>query len=370
MRLLILVDFHNVGLRVVHAARPWADHISVVTPSAATPLAHSSRVDAVHTLPLKRNGRAEPESCRQILDICASQRIDAVIGADVDGAHMLNAIRAVRPDLRGPATMPDTLLDTVNDKARFASLLRGAGLPEPATTLAETSQRLLELGASRRFPLMAKPPDSSGGQGVVHLASMADLRAYAAARGDDAGSVVIQDYLPGREIGFSAYVDGGRVLGSSVQCWLSAHSLVYVDHPEAETLGRTAIERLGLSGPVNFDMREDATGRLHFIECNPRFWSTLNLSAALGANFVEVAVRSSLGEAVRFQPPRTGRVMLLMRGALRLLAAPHKWPSAPPEALRALAWEAGDMGATARRVTQAFQSSWRRLVHAPEMKRR
>ena len=354
MRLLILADFYNVGLRVVHAARPWADHIAVVTPSAATPLAHSSRIDTLHVLPLTEKGRAAPESCRRILEICEADRIDAVIGADVEGAYMLNALRAIRPDLRGPATMPDDLLDAANDKARFAAMLREAGLPEPATVLAETSGHLLELCAPRRFPLMVKPLASSGGQGVVHLADMAALRAYAGTRSDDARPVVVQDYLPGREIGFSAYVDGGVVLGSSVQIWLSAHSLVYVDHPQADALGRAAIERLSLSGPVNLDMREDAAGTIHFMECNPRFWSTLNLSAALGANFVEVAVRSSLGDAVRFQPPRTGRVMLLTRGALRVLAAPHKWSSVPREAWRALAWEAADLGATTRRVAQTF----------------
>lgn len=60
-----------------------------------------------------------------------------------------------------------------------------------------------------------------------------------------------------------------------------------------ENLFFKELSRLGYSGPVMMELIEDAGGRLHFIEINPRFWGPLQLAADACPGLFDLYARDS-----------------------------------------------------------------------------
>ncbi|MBI1181125.1 MAG: ATP-grasp domain-containing protein [Alphaproteobacteria bacterium] len=347
--LLRLLLVGNYGLNVAYCCRSWAHPIAAAPPSARIFLG-SWRVHHPCPLPSFDGGFPDATSVDAVTALCDRQRVEVVLGVDVGGTKLANAVRRRRPALAYTAAMDDERLDALSDKVRFAGALRRDGLPEPDTEPAEDADRLVALCARRGYPLVVKPAVGEGGFGATILRCDDDMRAYAARARSTWWPLAVQRFLPGAEFSVSAVVHAGEVMGMSVHHWLAPGVLRYAPHPQAEQMARRAIERLGIDGPVNFDMRADDSGRPHFMECNTRYWGTLNLAGAAGANFVELAARAALGERIPFRPPLQDCVLMTLDAAVRRLRLPSDWLSLSPPARQALLQEAADLGALTSRA--------------------
>ena len=207
-----------------------------------------------------------------------------------------------------PVAEPD-LLELLNDKWRFAALLGEVGVAHPATVLVtdvtdvETS---VPEGKAVVKPLAAE--GSSGIRVVDSKAEVADTVGRVAAAG--LLPVLVQEHIPGDDMGVSVVADHGRVLCSIVQKYEGDGRVSFLERPDAVAMAITVIEATGTSGVFNFDLRRDErTDELLMLECNPRNYASSHKSAYAGMNPVAVGIAVARGADV---PPQSPQVVTVL----------------------------------------------------------
>lgn len=311
---------------------------------------------------------------------------DAVVArlAPIDGALGTNEASAVIAAMVGaalglPHADPDGVLAT-RDKHRMRACLADAGVPGPQVTVVEPEDDARAVAARVRFPCVVKPPMLSGSQGVIRaddgdalVAAVARARRIVARHGGALSTLpefhrlLVEDYLPGREVAVEAVVTRGELRplaifdkpdpleGPFFEETMYVTPSRLADAEQAAVLGatRAATAALGLAhGPVHAELRVHQ-GRATILEVAARSIGGLCSRAFDGilGSLEDMLVRVALGEDVQPAPtrdaagvmmlpiPRSG-VLRAVRGIDRARAVPGvedvEMSVAPGDAIRAL----------------------------------
>ncbi len=142
-----------------------------------------------------------------------------------------------------------------------------------------------------RAPCVLKPRVNVSGGRVLYPVLCPDEASLARARAQgplDAGGWFAQEWIDGQSRYLCAYLaaDGRRA-------WYWQDNLLQQPGGKSIVLARTApppafdaepfldgLQAMGYRGPLMMELIEDARGRLHYIEINPRFWGPLQLALA------------------------------------------------------------------------------------------
>ncbi|WP_270933259.1 ATP-grasp domain-containing protein [Falsiroseomonas oryzae] len=196
--------------------------------------------------------------------------------------------------------MPPGLMLALHHKGRFVEIAREAGLAVPETHPLGSDDAA---AMARAGCVVVKPAHSAAGRGVKVLAPGEPLPAP-----DAAAPAVVQRFLPGAEFSSCTLAREGRVLGTVIYRGVQfagsvACAFERIDHPQAEAWIARIVEKLGWTGFISFDMREDAEGLIHAIECNPRTTSGLHFFETADIAPAILGVRDTLRhrEATRLQ---------------------------------------------------------------------
>ncbi|MGH2456539.1 MAG: ATP-grasp domain-containing protein, partial [Candidatus Limnocylindria bacterium] len=216
-----------------------------------------------------------------------------------------------------------------------------AGVAVPRTVepagLDEVDAAAAEVG----FPLVIKAP-LEGASGVAYATEPGTARGAVAAwqarngLGPDV-MPILQQRIVGPGFGvFATYQDGSwrrmaahrRIRefppegGESTCCELVAD-------PELFSIGRSLLDALAWHGVAMVELkRHEADGRLYLMEINPKFWGSLDLVLAAGADFPGDLVRIAAGEQLPVMEPPGGplRYCWPLGNDLRhLVARPSGW---------------------------------------------
>jgi len=202
----------------------------------------------------------------------------------------------------------------LNDKWSFYRhcLAQGVSCPESWLYSDVSELRTALEDRSLPLPLIVKPLDRDGGHGVCVL-RQADWRDILARI--DYAPLIAQQWIEGEDIGAAAYCRAGRIESFLLHRY---HGGAYEARADSPT--RQAVERilmpLGTDGVFNFDMRRDRAGKVHFLECNPRFFFKIGLAAEAGFNFVQFGL-----DPAATMPPTPERTVTVRRPAAALLHA-------------------------------------------------
>lgn len=167
------------------------------------------------------------------------------------------------------------------DKLLTMLALDRAGVRVPRYALPTDFSDVSEALAWARGPVVVKPRVSRGGRGVRLIESAADRATTAGWAGLDA-SWIVQSFAGGAEYCPQVYrapvgeptvvvlektaLKQGRV-GNAAAVTRPAGGVA----PDVELLARRAVDALGLVGPVDLDIRRDASGAPVVLEVNGRF---------------------------------------------------------------------------------------------------
>lgn len=199
------------------------------------------------------------------------------------------------------AMAPSAALEQVLDKDRTVALARELDIPVPVSMLVTDIGQLGELPAGIDFPVVVKPARSVGSSGsrkVQLSVSYAFDRPQLEAQVREAlryGQVIVQEYFRGDGVGIELIADHGRVRhvfqhrrlhevpltggGSSLRV---SEAAVPVLRDASEAL----VGALGWHGVAMVEFKYAAeTGEFRLMEINGRFWGSLPLAVAAGANF-------------------------------------------------------------------------------------
>lgn len=237
------------------------------------------------------------ESPRRILDIINEHHrrkpVDFVLASDVAETMVLNDIRA---ELQVPVfpAADNATLRLLDNKWSFNQLCAAIGVPAPDSAFFPSKEHLdvARIESEFGYPVVVKPVDQSGGDGVVIAASREDLRARVLSEryGFGATGIVVQRYVRGRDWGYSAFAVDGRVKAAVMFACGPNWATEFRTHRNLlESAGRI-VEHLRYTGVVNLDCRlDDESKTFKFLECNPRLFRRVTASRLVGVNVVKAA---------------------------------------------------------------------------------
>jgi predicted ATP-grasp superfamily ATP-dependent carboligase len=273
-------------------------------------------------------------------DIVAERCIDIVLPISDFGIRTLSEHRQ---ELRWAARLPDlpqpSIFDLATDKAMLTDFLKRHDIPRPPTIVV-TGALSSKLNISAlTFPVLVKPPDSSGGVGIRRFDDPASLTNFLAK--DPIGARwVVQDFIEGRDLSVNVLCRNGRILAATVQHAIKVSSrsfqpavgVEFNDNPSALCIAEKLVGQLGWSGVANIDMRYDVgRGGPVVLELNGRYWRSVLGSLNAGVNFPLLACEVALGELASSPRPRRARYFLGRRSALLSLVGGGSFRIRPHE---------------------------------------
>ncbi|HXL98404.1 MAG TPA: ATP-grasp domain-containing protein [Rhizomicrobium sp.] len=211
--------------------------------------------------------------------------IDMILPADGVTTRFL---AMVRTRLTTPVfPIPDlATFDALATKDRFMDLCRAHDIRHPQGRLLANREALTAILANDcvRLPAILKPINRWGGVGVVKIDRN---NAGAVAATIDYAPILIQDYIEGRDRSISIFAREGRVAKQITYCYPDG-AFTFAREPELARIVGGIARDLRLDGVFNFDARIEADGTVWLLECNPRFFFTMDAAMIAGANFAKI----------------------------------------------------------------------------------
>jgi predicted ATP-grasp superfamily ATP-dependent carboligase len=279
--------------------------IHVITRAADSPFRLSRYVQSHHRC-------AAPKSDAEFIafarEVTAATQVQVFLPIDVRGMRFLIAHRQELETFIHPLPLPSSsAYEIAADKSRLAAFMRQHNIPGPDTILDITLDHLAERLDGLRFPVLLKPTEGAGGQGITLFEEPAALLKNMATLSADC-KYIVQTYLEGYDIDCNVLCKNGKILAHSVQKGLLPASSEYAPTLAIEFVRSEAVlevvarlmAALNWNGVAHLDLRYDARAQqINVIEINPRFWLTV-VGSALTAkiNFPVLACEAALDHPI------------------------------------------------------------------------
>lgn len=287
--------------------------------------------------------------------VVADGRHDLVI--PVTERTLLPALRGL-PDAARPrvAMAPAAAVDQVVDKHRTMALAQALGVPVPASVEVSSLDELQAAQARTGWPVVVKPARSVGGSGgtrvpltVTYAFDSRGLEA-AARHALRFGRVLLQELFRGDGVGVELIADRGEIRYAfqhrrlhEVPLTGGGSSLRVSEAVDPALLDASArlIRALGWHGVAMVEFKQHrASGEFRLMEINGRFWGSLPLAVAAGADFPSMLLELHTEGHVGHWPPARPNVLCRHLGReLSWLEAVVR-RDAPPEMVDLPGWGA------------------------------
>ncbi len=256
-----------------------------------------------------------PEVAGYIKDIAKRDGIDIIVPSGFESVKFLSRYSDELSVVSTVLSVPSAKnIDMLGNKHNFSVFCRSNGISHPRTYLLEDIDSTSVSNMGFGFPVMTKPLDMASSKGVRRFDSDKELRDYlrsGSADGERALPILLQEYIPGSDVGFNVFATDGRINGWAIQHFMEIERkgrepfkwLRFGENKAVFLVGKSIIEKSRYTGPANIDMRIDSRdGSVRAIEVNPRFWATTARSLCDGVNFIDVAIRSTADPSYRVEP--------------------------------------------------------------------
>ena len=224
----------------------------------------------------------------QVNQWAARLEVEMVLPADHETFRVLSM---VRQRIHRPVfPLPDAeQFNILNDKYAFSHHCQAVGVAHPRTALFADPALLRDSCAKGDLPLpfVVKPANLSGGEGVEKIAHIGDLDKL---HDLSYRPILAQQFIAGEDRCATLFTRQGKVIVG--QCYRRHKDRVIFDIDDRliELCGRLTAP-LGVDGVINFDARiESGSGDIYIIECNPRFFFSMDYAAIAGVNFVALGL--------------------------------------------------------------------------------
>ncbi|MBT9259393.1 MAG: ATP-grasp domain-containing protein [Clostridiales bacterium] len=199
---------------------------------------------------------------------------------------------------------------TASDKEALYHLALSLDIPLPRTFLPPEGRDLPSWSRSLPYPLVVKYRHGealglSAPERYRIVRTPEELVAAYRAMDRQQERPLVQEYLTGPGLGYSALLDGGgRVLAAVAHRrirqypWQGGPSSLAVTlrDPRLAALSRKLLGALGWKGIAMVEWKADEKGEPRLLEINPRPWGTMALAQAAGVPLAERWYRLALGE--------------------------------------------------------------------------
>lgn len=244
---------------------------------------------------LGRDALSDAGAVEAINAICARKGIGVVIPAGVSAVRFLT-LRGHDLAVRHYPVPDAGAFDDLATKWNFAGFCREHAIDHPRTQIF-ADKAALAAAPLAQLPetFMLKPVDRDAGSGVIK-SSRETLDA--ALRRVDYAPVLVQEFVPGEDIGGIAFARAGVVKAAKT---LRYHRRRFCKVPYRDSMElfddaqfgaalQTLVQGSGFTGALNIDGRRRPDGSTTVLECNPRFWYSLDWAMLAGVNYVALGL--------------------------------------------------------------------------------
>lgn len=280
-RVLIVADGFLLAYRALRTAADLGADVYVLGSPRAAGLARSRFCGRFLPSGVDIDGEFNSGLADAINRATRAHGIDLIIAGDAPATRSVIAIRDL---LEAPCfPMPGLeTFDRLNDKARFKQVCEELAVPHPPTVTCHDGRDLKAVvrSAGLKFPIIIKPVDRSGGEGIVRLLSEHDVESLTEVPGE---RFVVQEFIDGEDMGACVYCEDGTIRSFFGQ---SYHDGIYRTFRDDGLRAHVEklVSALALSGIFNFDIIRRPDGRPVFLECNPRVYFKIMMSMFAGVN--------------------------------------------------------------------------------------
>lgn len=232
---------------------------------------------------------------KQINDACRLFEIDLIVPQDGASAFCVAKLKEklIRPIFPSASYKKMTLL---NNKWKFAKLLRRLKVPLPETVLVEKAGDFKKIKLS--LPIIVKPLSEDSGRGIKIIEAEKELLEYK--KSDPKFPFIAQKFIRGHDFDLSMFAKNGEVGAWTMQKWSSKGSLEFINEPLILDIGRKIIISTKYTGLAHFDMRiERGTKKVFVLECNPRMWGSINASLLAGVDFIQIGIEGEGNKSIK-----------------------------------------------------------------------
>jgi predicted ATP-grasp superfamily ATP-dependent carboligase len=326
-KVLVLGSDTRGFLAVVRSLGRYGLRVHVAWCPPESPALRSRYIARVHTLP-PYDGR-DTRWLDTLIHLLRRERFDLVIPCDDPTLLPLQLHRAAL-EPHGPIyLLSDDAFDVTASKVRTSALARELGIPVPRGVVVDRVEAAEHVRSQFQLPVVLKPHRSYGVDDLSRkrlvrtAASDEELRPLLEALLRH-GPVQVQEHVCGVGVGVELLAHAGNVLVAFQHLRVheppagggsSYRKSVALDQ---ELLGAAGalVGALGYTGVAMVEFKVDAgTGRWVLIEINGRFWGSLPLAVAAGADFPRYLYQLLVEGRREF--PRVYRVGLYARNWLK-----------------------------------------------------
>ena len=276
----------------------WKLHVLSTLPHA--PLRYSRHVTSYHYRSI-HCPQERIEAIREIL-----QRTQADVLLPVWKALPFVAVHYPALSALAPITPTPTLelFNIALNKWAMAQFFVQHQIPQPPTVLWTGEEACKQALRAASFPVLLKPVQGTAGRGIEQFDDAPRLMDFLTARPELHGQCIVQDFIPGYDIGCSVLCQDGKILAHTIQTevlpaerrFAPPAAIKFIDSPMIYEVVSRLMAALGWNGVANIDMRFDARDqRVKVLEVNPRYWGSLLGSLCVGMNFPYYACLAGMG---------------------------------------------------------------------------
>ena len=317
-KVLVLGDGVSAFLAVVRSLGRQGIEVHVAWCQPNCPSLRSRYVKRFHQLPFCD---AEGSWVGQLSSLLQAERYDLVLPTNEQSTRALFMHRQQLEKASRLYLMEEPAFDVVFDKVKSGELAETLGLRVPKTQIVSSIDQLDGLESRFAYPLVLKPVSSYDAKSPLERRNV--VKAYdrpeldrQAQRMLGAGPLAVQENFIGRGVGVELLVDRGEILlafqhervHQPLRGGASSYRKSVPLDAELLEASRRFVAALDYTGVIMIEFLVNESGTdWRFVEANGRFWGSLPLAIAAGADFPFALYRLKVhGDRQVHQGYRTG----------------------------------------------------------------
>jgi protein-tyrosine-phosphatase/predicted ATP-grasp superfamily ATP-dependent carboligase len=314
LKVLVLGDDTRSFLAVVRSLGRQRCAVHAAPFDFSSPALGSRYIGAVHRLPpYSLSPAAWVEALRALIE---SERFDLVIPCDDRSLIPLERHAAELEGARLAVPNPEAMA-VFFDKAETRALAATHGVPIAPGRLLAPDDYAAALAAQYGLPLALKPRSSyvlgqAGAKSSVRIVRSEDALADALTRVPEPTEWLVEGFFDGQGVGLSVLAEHGEVrlafqhrrLAEASETGGSSSRISEAVDPRFRAAVEALARASALHGVAMFEFREQGPGGpFILLEVNARFWGSLPLAVAAGADFPAGLAAMLTGRAVAEERP-------------------------------------------------------------------
>lgn len=249
-----------------------------------------------------------------VTDIIERARVDILLPISEEGVLFTLLEREALARLVALPPLPQLdAFNTARNKWLLNKFACQHHLPTPPALLVTFDPIFEQHLGNLEFPALLKPILSTDGQGIRRFETPDDLWRFLRSQERPLfeGKYLVQSYVSGFDLGFSALCRDGEILAFTMQQGIisAAHrfgplmAMKFINEADVLEIGRQLLAALRWGGVAHIDFRRDSRdGRPKILEINARYWGSLLGSLVAGVNFPYLACLAAQGQSFPLPP--------------------------------------------------------------------